>query len=161
MLIRLAWPRLAAALALLSVLPSCGGGSTGPNPPPAATPTPSLAPFVIFQSTFPPLDPGDIAFGDFTISAPGAVRATMDWTFPSNQVFLFVFSGTTCTPEDFVTFITTGPVGACTLLASDLDPSTKPAVATFNATAASGARVVVLNLGPTGESGTVQVTLTR
>jgi hypothetical protein len=156
-----AWPRLTAVLALLAILPSCGGGSTGPNPPPAATPTPSLAPFVIFQSAFPPLDPGDFAYGDFTISAPGTVRATMDWTFPSNQMFLFVFSGTTCTEQDFITFINTGPVGACTMLASDLEPATKPGLATFNATAAGGARVVVLNLGPTGESGTVQITLAR
>jgi hypothetical protein len=34
-------------------------------------------------------------------------------------------------------------------------------VITFSVTAAQTARVLVVNLGPTGESGVVQITLTR
>jgi hypothetical protein len=47
------------------------------------------------------------------------------------------------------------------VLGSDVEPSTKPAAVTFNATAAGGGRVAVLNLGPASESGTVQITLQR
>lgn len=149
-----------AALSLVAVLPACGGGGGIVDPPPPPTPTP-LPPFVIFQSAFPPLQPGFFAFGDFTISAPGTVRATMDWTFPSNVMFLFVFSGTGCTEDDFIRFLDRGSSNVCVLLGSDVDSSTKPGLATFTATAAGGGRVFVLNLGPTGESGTVQITLQR
>jgi hypothetical protein len=34
-------------------------------------------------------------------------------------------------------------------------------VITFNVTAAQNARLLLANLGPTGESGVVQITLTR
>jgi hypothetical protein len=70
-------------------------------------------------------------FADFNIGGSGAVRATMDWTFATNQMFLYIMAGITCTDQDFVTFLTTG------------------------------ARVFVVNLGPTGESGVVTITLTR
>ena len=152
--------RLAAAFALMIGLPACGGGgSTGPNPPPTATPTPAPTTTVIFQEAFPPLDAGDGVAGDFNIPGAGAVRATMDWTFPSNGMVYFIFSGTTCT--DFATYFSTGAAPGCTLLGQHIIPTIKPGVITFSVTAAQTARVVVVNLGPTGESGVVQVTLTR
>jgi len=155
---RYAWLRVALGLALAVGLPGCGG-NTGPDPPPPPTPTPAPAPFVIFQSAFPPLTPGDGASGDFTIPAAGTVRATMDWTFPSNRMFIFVFSGLTC--DDFGTFLVTGAAPGCTVLGQDVDPNTKPASLSFTVAAGQGARVFVFNGGPTNESGVVQITLTR
>lgn len=152
-----AWS-LALVAALIVVLPGCGSTPVAPPPPPP-TPTPTPTTTVIFQSAFPPLDPGFFAFGTFDIPAAGSVRATMDWTFPANRMFLFIFNGTTCV--DFVTFLNTGAAPGCTLLGSDLEPNTKPALITFSASQAQQARVLVFNLGPTGESGVVQVTLTR
>jgi hypothetical protein len=76
-------------------LPACGSSTTAP--PPVATPVPTPTTSVIFQATFPPVEPFDGAIGDFAIPSAGAVRAQLDWTFATNDMDLFVFSGTTCT----------------------------------------------------------------
>jgi hypothetical protein len=152
--------RLVCAFALMIGLPACGGGgSTAPNPVPTATPTPAPTTTVIFQSAFPPLDQFEYAVGDFPIPNNGAVRATLEWTFATNDMLFFIFSGTTCT--DFETFLTTGSAPGCTLLGQHFTPGVKPKVITFNVTAAQNARLLLANLGPTGESGVVQITLTR
>jgi hypothetical protein len=152
--------RLAAALALMIGLPACGGGGGIVDPPPPTTPTPApTTTTVVFQAAFPPLDAGDAVAGDFSIPNGGQVRATMDWTFPTNSMVYFIFSGTTCT--DFDTFFSTGAAPGCTLLGQHITPGVKPGVIAFSVAAAQNARVLVVNLGPTGESGVVQVTLTR
>ena len=152
--------RLAVAFALTVALPACGGGgSTSPNPVPTATPTPAPTTTVIFQSAFPPLDQFNYALGDFPIPNNGTVRATLEWTFATNDLLFFIFSGTTCT--DLETFLTTGSAPGCTLLGQQFTPGVKPKVISFDVTAAQNARILVANLGPTGESGVVQITLTR
>lgn len=158
---RLPGRRLACAFALLIGLPACGGGgsTTSPNPPPTATPTPAPTTTVIFQEAFPPLDAGEGVVGDFSIPSAGTVRATMDWTFPANTMLYFIFSGTTCT--DFETFFSTGSAPGCTLLGQHIAAGIKPGIINFTVPAAQNARVVVVNLGPGGESGVVQVALTR
>lgn len=152
------WPRLAAASLLLLVLPCCGGddGIIDPSGPPT-----TLAPFVILNATFTAVPPNNFGAASITFATPGAVRATMDWTLASNRMFLFVFAGTSCSTVDFGRFLDLGPSAVCTLLGSDVDPTTKPAVVTFDVTTATGATVYILNLGPTPESGNVLVTLTR
>lgn len=152
------WPRLAAASLLLLALPSCGGndGIVDPSGPPT-----TLAPFVILQATFTALPANNFGGASITFGTPGAVRATMDWTLASNRMLLFVFAGTSCTTVDFGRFLDLGPSAVCTLLGSDVDPITKPAVVTFDVAAATGATVYILNLGPTPESGNVLVTLAR
>jgi hypothetical protein len=151
--------RLACAFALMIGLPACGGGGSVVAPPlPTPTPTP-VTTTVIFEAAFPPLEAGDGAIGDFSIPNAGAVRATLDWTFRTNGMVFFLFSGTTCT--DFEGFFENGAAPGCTLLGQHVLPSIKPGVVTFNVAAAQNARLVVVNLGPTGESGVVQVTLTR
>lgn len=158
MTIRHAGLRL-AALTLVAVLPGCGGDSGNTPIVPTPTPVPQPTTTVIFQSAFPPLGAFDAAAGDFSIPNAGSVRVTMDWTFASNDMDIFVFSGTTC--ADFETFFRTGAAPGCTLLGQDIDPVRKPAVVQFTAAAAQNARILVLNLGPTNESGVVQITLTR
>jgi hypothetical protein len=149
--------RVAAGLALVAWLPACGGSPVTPPPPP--TPTPAPVTSVIFQSAFPPLDRFDAAIGDFAIPDSGAVRVTMDWTFPSNDMDIIIFSGTTC--ADFEAFLSNGSAPGCTVLGQDLDPVRKPAVVTFNVAQAQNARILLYNLGPTSESGVVQITLTH
>ena len=151
--------RLALGLVLLVGLSACGG-STGPDPV-TPTPMPSLARFVLLQGPWPALDPGDFALADITFSTPGVGQATLNWTFASNRVSVVIFSGLTCTQDDFVAFITNGSAAACTPLGSTLASTTKPAVVTFNIAQAQGARVYVVNFGPTAESGTLLLTLQR
>lgn len=151
--------RLAAGLALAALLPACGGGSTNPDPPVTPTATPAPTTTVIFQSAFPPLEEFGYAVGDFAIPNSGSVRVTMDWTFASNDMDIIIFSGTTCT--DFEAYFTAGSAPGCTVLGQDLDAVRKPAVVNFNVTQAQNARIFLFNLGPTSESGVVQITLTR
>ena len=149
--------RAACALALMIGLPGCGGGTTTPDPPPTTQP-PAPVTSVVFQSTLA-LGPEDGGIGDFSIPNNGLVRVTLDWTFPTNDLVYFVFSGTTCT--DFLTFFQNGAAPGCTLLAQHIALGVKPAVVTFNVSAAQNARILILNLGERQESGVVQVTLTR
>jgi hypothetical protein len=151
--------RRALGLLLAALLPSCGGSSTGPERVP--TPVPTLQPFVVFDVVFTDLVPGEMGMGEFTLSAPGAVRAEMDWTSASNQMYLFVMAGLTCGFDEFEVYLTSGSSPQCALLGSDTDPATKPAVITFANSTATGARVFVLNLGPTAEAGTIRITLQR
>jgi hypothetical protein len=150
--------RLAGAFALMIGLPACGGGSTGPNPPPTPTPAPAPTTSVVFQTTLS-LGAEDGGFGDFSIPNNGLVRVTVDWTFPTNDLVYFVFSGTTC--NDFVAFFENGAAPGCTLLAQHVALGVKPAVVTFSVTAGQNARILIVNLGERAESGVVQVTLTR
>jgi hypothetical protein len=149
--------RLVVALVLMVGLPGCGGGTT--TPPPVATPVPTPTTTVIFESAFPPLVAGDGAAGDFAIPNNGNVRVTMDWTFASNRMYIWIFSGTTCT--DFMTFLQNGSAAGCTPLGQDIDPTTKPASISFDVAGAQNARILIVNLGPTNESGVVRITLTR
>lgn len=151
--------RLACAFALMIGLPACGGGGDVTGPGPTATPTPAPTTTVIFQEAFPPLGAGDGVSTDFNIPNAGTVRATMDWTFATNNMALFIFAGTTCT--DLQGFFNNGAAAGCTVLGQHTTRGLKPGVFTFNVTAAQTVRVLVVNLGPTGESGVVQVTLTR
>jgi hypothetical protein len=152
--------RLACALVLMVGLPACGGGgNSAPNPVPTATPTPAPTTTVLFDAPWPPLEQFGYAFGDFPIPNSGTVRATIDWTFPTNHVLFFIFSGGTCT--DFDAFLTTGAAPGCTLLGQHTARGVKPGVISFEITAPQNGRLLLWNLGPTNESGIVQITLTR
>lgn len=150
--------RLALGLVLAGLLPSCGGG-TGPDP--VVTPVPTLTPFVVFEAPFTDVGAGDVLMAEFTLSAPGAVRAEMDWTFPTNRMYIFVMRGLTCGFDEFDVYLATGSSPSCVLMGADTDPATKPALITFANTAATGARVFIYSLGPTAEAGTVRITLAR
>lgn len=156
---RIAGGRVLCAFALTVALPACGGGGriNDPDPVPSPTPTPPTT-SVVFQEAFPPLGAGDGVSADVAVPNSGTVRATMDWTFATNTMALVAFSGTTCT--DLQGFFNTGSAPGCTVL-GQTQRGVKPGVLSFNLTAAQTVRILVVNLGPTNESGVVQITLTR
>jgi hypothetical protein len=151
------WPRLACAAALTVGLPACGG-SDGTSPNPVATPTPSAGTTTIFTTTFAAMPADGTAVADFSIPSAGDVRMTFDWSSTSNNVDVWVFSGTACT--DFAGFLRTGNAQSCNTLGIDTGAN-RPAVVTISSTQTQTARILALNRGPAPETVSVQVTLTR
>ena len=152
--------RLVMALAIggLLVNSGCGGGSsTSPSPAPPPTPTPAPATTNIGQGTYQGPAGATGALASITLGAPGLVRATLQWTFASNDVDLWVLSGTTCATVDNNRV----PSGAgCTILCQDIGTTGTSATCSFNSTTGT-ALVWATNYGRTSESGTWIVTVTR
>lgn len=149
-------PRLVWAAAFTVGLSACGGSdSTSPNP--VATPTPSAGTTTVFTTSLPAIAADGIAVADFSIPGAGDVRMTFDWSATSNNVDVWVFSGTACT--DFTTFLRTGNAQSCNTLGLDTGAG-RPAVVTVSSTQAQTARILALNRGPGVETVNVQVTLT-
>lgn len=147
-------PHLALALALTALLPACGDSGTSPDPTPSATPATTL----LFQSAFPRLEPFQFVFTTFSVPTAGTVRATMDWTFTTNTMHLYVFEGSTCT--DFPSVLVTGGAPGCTVLGRHVVPGVKHGEFSFRVAALQEIRVLVGNEGPTSEAGIVQITHT-
>ncbi len=152
----------ALVLGLALVLPSCGGGSGGSTSPTTpATPPPRVR-NVILQSTFSGLEPFDTSemvwFDPFTTTATGDVDITVDWTFASNDVDVFLARGTVgqaqspACQED-------RPDCPLELVAST-ETLSKPETLTIFGLAAGSYLVVVVNFGTTVESGVVLVGFT-
>jgi hypothetical protein len=85
------------------------------------------------------------------------VRATLQWTFASNDVDLWVVSGTTCSTVN-AGLVPSGP--GCTILCQDIGVVGSSATCSFNSTSGT-ALVWATNYGATSESGTWIVTVTR
>lgn len=151
--------RLIVALAIggLLVNSGCGGGSSPSAPStPAPTPVPAPTTTVLGQGTYqgPSGATGPIA--TITLNAAGVVRTNLRWTFASNDVDLFVVSGTSCATHN--QGVPSGP--GCTILCQDVGTVGTTATCSFNSTTGT-ALVWATNYGATAESGTWEVTLTR
>lgn len=150
--------RLARVLVVGSVLLIDGCGGSTPSAPSAPAPTPVPAPVTttLGQGTYsgPAGAAGPLA--TITLSAAGTLTTTLRWTFASNDVDLFVLSGTTCT-----THVQGVPTGAgCTILCRDVGVTGTSATCSVSVTTGT-ALVWATNYGSTSESGTWTVTLTR
>lgn len=147
---------LAFALAGLILNAGCGGGSSTPSTSSTPTPVPAPVTTTLGQGTYqgPSGATGPVA--TFTINVAGTVTTTLRWTFASNDVDLFVLSGTTC-----ATHAGGVPSGAgCTILCRDVAVGGTTATCSYSSTIGTGL-VWATNYGSTSESGTWIVTLTR
>jgi hypothetical protein len=143
---RLAGAALGMGLAL--GLAGCGGDSgTGPDPTPT-TVTTTLPTF-----TFTSLRPGQVRYTDVQINVTGSLSATLDWTFASNDLDIYVTS-TSCSVST-----TTGIQTLCTAIGRTTSTSSKPERLTVNVTPGN-LRVWAANFGPSSESGTLSLTAT-
>ena len=151
--------RLLVAFAIggLLVNSGCGGSSSSTSPTPVATPVPAPVTTNIGQGTYQGPAGATGALASINLGAAGLVRATLQWTFASNDVDLWVLSGTTCATVD-----SNGvPSGAgCTILCQDIGTTGTSATCSFNSTSGT-ALVWATNYGRTSESGTWIVTVTR
>lgn len=146
---------LTSAFALVVGLTACGGGSSGPtssssgnnNPPPPVRSvignfTFSLQPLAMTQ-------PVEVTVSG---SGTGTVDATVQWTFASNDVDLFLTDRNCGATSIF-------NIGNCNILARADSFTNKPEVITRQL-GAGVYRLYVYNDGPGGEAGTLVVGFT-
>jgi hypothetical protein len=151
----------AGAFCVVVLLVSCGGSGSG-SP---VSPTAGSGPRLLQQGGFSlnaPQDDGGLFFALTTITDPAAGRweATVNWTFETNTMWMWVANGV-CTADQFsrdeCPFEASCP---CQFTIRSETATPKPRVLTIP-NAPGGARtLIVMNLGPREESGTYSVTLT-
>lgn len=144
-----------ALLCLISLLGCGGGGSpTGPTGPSRT---------VIAQGSVQLGDPATalaqdrlcdmLAFVPFTTSAQGTLDVTVDWTFASNDIDVFLERGD-CN-------CALALLDGCQDLAGSDSATAKPERLTVPNLSAAGYTLVVGNAGPGGESASYELGLTR
>jgi hypothetical protein len=152
----------ALALGCIFVLPGCGGSSGGSSSPttPATPPTPVRN--ILVQATFSGLEPfeptEDVWFDFFTTSTTGTLDITVDWTFASNDVDVLLAQGTL---EQALSPACQDLSDDCPLeLVAQAATLNKPENLTISGLTAGSFLVIVVNFGPTTESGVVVVGFT-
>ena len=148
----LSWTGFALALGLALALPGCGSGS-GPTDPPTPTPTPTPQPIVrtsVLQAGGS-LPRNFLGVVPFTTSSSGTIETTVDWTFASNHIIVYIARGN-CTFEQAV-------ANQCQFVASSETMTPKPRVLTVSGAAAGAYTLLIGNLGPTDESVAFQIVL--
>src|SRR5262245_41929853 len=167
-----ACPPLCFAIATMLVVAACGGdgGSSSPTTPSSPTPvTPVPAPAppsprLVQQGTMslsaPQGESVYFALAAITDNASGRWEATVDWTDPANELWMWVANGV-CTAQQFARddcpFEATCP---CQFAVRSETAAPKPRVLTIPNAGGGTRTLVVVNLGPKEETATYRVTLT-
>jgi hypothetical protein len=143
--------KVAVALSCLALtqLPGCGGSSG--NPTGGGSRSRSVISQEEWQLGALELFQADLSLTGGSGGAAATVDATVDWTFPSNNVNVYVTS-TSCTIQAFF---------SCTYVAKADTPTAKPERVAFTVTAAGNYRFWVVNFGPAAESGTLEIAITQ
>jgi len=167
------WESLArcAVVASLALLTACGGGPGGqcgsdetgvypncmkiqcPSGQVGTYPNCQAAKVVVSQGTGYPLEANFLGSVPFTTSEAGTLEATVDWTYPENDIDVFIVRDA-CTFDQFVAL-------ECNVVAFAISETTKPEVATAPASPAGQYTLFVGNAGPGDETTSFQVVLTR
>ena len=154
---RLSVSLLPFVAALVIVIPGCGGSSssTAPTNIPVPTPTPAPVSRVVAEGSFSGLGVRVLAsVTPFTTTATGTLAVTVDWTFDSNDVDIYLTRGTDpCTVDDFNS-------GRCEFLAFSESVTAKPEKVSATGATAGPYTLYVGNRGPTEEAVSYQVVLT-
>jgi hypothetical protein len=142
--------RQAGAAVALGLALACGG-SDGPTTPPTTTPPTTLpAPSVILQGS-QSIEAFYLWAWDFTTSRAGTIDITIDYTYTSNVILVWVARGT-CTWEQF-------DAEQCTYAATSFTGG-KPRKVSVTGAAAGAYTLLVGNVGPDDDSIAFQVVLT-
>lgn len=147
--------RIPTALALAALLAACGGGGGSLATTPTILPTPAPAPVstVISQGSGS-VPSKNVAPVTFSTTATGTLGVTVDWTFPSNDVDIFIVRGTApCT-------LTTFNNRTCGFIATSESTTQKPEKLSINNLAAGAYTLYVGNFGSSDESVAWQIVLT-
>jgi hypothetical protein len=138
--------------ALAAALSGCGGSGNSPTAPtPSATPIPTVRTEVAAGSASVPARV--LALVPFTINAAGTLDATVDWTFATNDVHVYLITGSCTSVEQFngrQCFV--GAFSESTLL--------KPERVTFAGVQPGTYTLGIGNVGPGDESVSFEVVLT-
>lgn len=148
---------LATAVAFALLLGGCGGGDDPPclNPTaPGCQPSPLPSPEVrtlILEGSFSGLEELMLARVPFDTPSTGRIEATVDWTFATDDVDIYLVRGT-CTLDQFNT-------GTCPFVTFSESASTKPETISAGNQAASSYSLYIGNRGPAQESVSFQIFL--
>ena len=152
--------RVLSLLALVVVLPGCGGGDGPPTGPSSPTPPPTPVRTVI-DSGSEGLSVEHFIVIPFTTSGVGTLDATVDWTFSADLLLMYVTQGT-CTGTQFAADACPDqPSCECRFAVRSENPFEKPRVMTIANAAAGPYTLIVWNLGPRDESISYTIALTR
>jgi hypothetical protein len=140
------------ALAAVAMLPACGSDSA-PTPPSTTPPTtlPPVTQAVVASGSgaLPALNAAGIAFNT---STSGRLDATVEWTFASNDVDVYLVRGA-CSFEEFVNLL-------CNIVSFSESTTAKPERISFQGAPPDAYVLVIANYGPADESVAFQVVLT-
>jgi hypothetical protein len=141
------------SLALLGAgLPGCGGGSstTAPVPPPTVPPPPVTT--LIEEGNFSGLEARVLTAVPFDTVATGTIEATVDWTFATDNVEVYLVRGT-CTVDQFNNL-------TCPFVAFSESPTAKPERIRATNQAPGSFNLYIGNRGPAEEAVSFQIFLT-
>jgi hypothetical protein len=144
--------RAALAAALTTSLAACGGGGNPGSPTPTPTPVPTPPPpVVVLQGSGYPLESGFVGRMNFTTTRAGALEATVDWTFATNDVDVLVTKGD-CSFDQL-------EADQCTILGFAISTTAKPEKVNIASADAGLHTIFVENTGDRDESVSFQVVL--
>jgi len=139
------------AAGFLASLAACGG-SGNPDAPstPAPTPVPTPPPpVVVSQIQGYSLRAGFVSFANFSTTSVGTLEATVDWTFPANDLDVYLTPGT-CTFAQLT-------ANQCTTVAFSESVTAKPERVRATNVAVGAYTIWVANAGPGDETLSYQV----
>jgi len=149
---------LAGALALALLLGGCGGDSkpcsenpTGPGCQVSPSPSPPVK-TLITQGSFSGLGERNLSYVPFNTDATGTIEATVDWTFTTDNVDIYIVRGT-CTVDQFNS-------GTCPFVTFSESASAKPERVSASNQAPGSFNLYIGNRGPAEEAVSYQVFLT-
>jgi hypothetical protein len=144
----------AVCVALMLVgLSACGGGTPLTGPSPSPTPAPAPVTTLVHDDSF--AVGTKVAVPDtFTTTSTGTLDVTVDWTFASNDIDIFIARGTEpCTLQTFND-------RTCGFIATEESTTMKPERLTIPNVAAGSYTLYVANFGSTNESVACHILLT-
>jgi len=141
------------SLALLALaLPGCGGNdTTTPTPTPTPTPAPSVT-TLIEEGSFSGLEAQFLAAIPFDTTSTGTIEATVDWTFASDNVEVYLVRGS-CTVDQFNDL-------TCPFVAFSESPTAKPERIRATNQGPGSFNLYIGNRGPDEEAVSFQIFLT-
>ena len=138
------------AAGLLAGLSACGGSDTPGAPTPTPTPVPTPPPpVVVSQIQGYSLRAGFVSFANFSTTSVGTLEATVDWTFATNDLDVYLTPGT-CT-------FTQLTANQCTMVAFSESVTAKPERVRATNVAVGAYTIWVANAGPGDETLSYQV----
>lgn len=143
---------LVSPIGLAAALAACGsGGGSAPTTPTVPPPAPAVR-TVIDQGSYSGLPARTLLVVPFITAASGTIDATVDWTFPSNTIYVYVSRGT-CALEQI-------NADQCPFVAVSEAATPKPRVIRVPGASPGAYTLYIGNVGPSEESVSFQIGLT-